>query len=430
MLWFTGLSGAGKSTLAEALAAELKGEGLDVFELDGDALRAHHEFALGFSREDRDTNIKIAVQMAKEASEAGKIVVASFITPYREQRLMARTELEHFVEIYVKASLECCEGRDVKGYYKQARAGEIENFTGIDDPYEVPLGADLILNTEVESFEDSMGRLLEFLEWEPLLWDMKKAVLAAGAELMSYYSGANNSVAMKEGDSPVSEADLASERVLIEALANYDFALLSEESEDDLARLDSEFVFVMDPLDGTKDFLKKTGDFSVLLGLVREGEAVIGLVYQPSEQRLYWAVKGFGARMRWAEGEVELLNVSDVSEFSEAGIMVSREHLQELEQDLERELGIGRRIARGSAGLKLAAVASGEAEIYINSSDKTFEWDTCAGQLILEEAGGVLVDLEGDDFVYNKKAPRNAKGFVASNAVLHESLLQHLKNLS
>lgn len=158
-IWFTGLSGAGKSTLAEAIEQRLYVRGRNVEILDGDIVRTHLSKGLGFSREDRDTNIKRIAFVCKLLTRNGVICISAAIAPYREARLWARKEIGNFVEIYVKCPIEICRQRDVKGLYKLVDEGKIQNFTGINDPYEEPEHPELIVETGKESIEESVDRI-------------------------------------------------------------------------------------------------------------------------------------------------------------------------------------------------------------------------------------------------------------------------------
>jgi bifunctional enzyme CysN/CysC len=167
VVWFTGLSGAGKSTLARALEVQLFNRQTQVYVLDGDNVRHGLNANLGFSPEDRIENIRRVAEVAKLMADAGMVVLTSFISPYRMDRLRAREIVlsggVDFVEAYVAAPLEVCEERDPKKLYKRARSGEIKNFTGIDAPYEAPANPEIAIHTDHETVEESIGRLLDFL---------------------------------------------------------------------------------------------------------------------------------------------------------------------------------------------------------------------------------------------------------------------------
>ena len=163
-VWFTGLPCSGKTTIADRVAEILKKEGYKVERLDGDIVRKHLTRDLGFTKEDREENLRRVGFVAKLLTRNGVIVLASFVSPYREIRKYLREEIGSFIEVYVKASPEECARRDVKGMWAKAKAGEIKNFTGHDDPYEEPENPELILNTEEESVEESTKKVIDFLK--------------------------------------------------------------------------------------------------------------------------------------------------------------------------------------------------------------------------------------------------------------------------
>src|SRR5437867_11817023 len=162
-LWLTGLSGAGKSTLAAAVATALRRHATQVEILDGDEVRQNLSKGLGFSREDRDTNIRRIGYVAKLLTRNGVVVITAAISPYRAVRDEVRREIGAFVEVYVKASLDECVRRDTKGLYRRALAGEIPQFTGVSDPYEEPLRPELVIDTEREVVGESAARVVDRL---------------------------------------------------------------------------------------------------------------------------------------------------------------------------------------------------------------------------------------------------------------------------
>ncbi len=163
-VWFTGMSGAGKTALAIPLEKELRKRGLKVERLDGDIVRQSLTRDLGFSKEDRDKNIERVTFVAKLLTRNGVAVLCSFISPYRAVRAQVRAEVGNFVEVYCHASLDTLIERDVKGLYKKAIAGEIENFTGISDPYEIPENPDVMIDSGTETIEESLDKVLRKLE--------------------------------------------------------------------------------------------------------------------------------------------------------------------------------------------------------------------------------------------------------------------------
>lgn len=160
-VWFTGLPCCGKTTIADKVASILKDQGRKVERLDGDIVRKSLTSDLGFSKEDRDENIKRVTFVAKLLTRNNVIVLATFVSPYIERREKTRKEIGNFIEVYVKCPIKVCIDRDVKGMYEKALKGEIKGFTGIDDPYEEPLNPELVLNTDIETVAESVEKVLE-----------------------------------------------------------------------------------------------------------------------------------------------------------------------------------------------------------------------------------------------------------------------------
>ena len=163
VIWFTGLSGSGKTTIAHMLEDKLLEAGVPIELLDGDVVRENLSKGLGFSKEDRDTNIRRIAFVAHLLQRNGVFVITAAISPYRSIREEARAMIKDFVEVYADAPLDVCEQRDVKGLYAKARAGEIKGFTGIDDPYEPPAGAEVVVKTDELTVEESCQKVIEKL---------------------------------------------------------------------------------------------------------------------------------------------------------------------------------------------------------------------------------------------------------------------------
>jgi adenylylsulfate kinase len=163
-IWFTGLSGAGKTTISQLVEKELRGRKLKVEVLDGDIVRTNLSKGLGFSREDRDTNIRRIAFVAHLLARNGVAVIVAAISPYRNTRDEARALIGRFVEVFVRCPLDVCMDRDVKGLYKKAMDGKIKEFTGVSDPYEEPLKPEVLLETDRESPEISARRVIATLE--------------------------------------------------------------------------------------------------------------------------------------------------------------------------------------------------------------------------------------------------------------------------
>jgi adenylylsulfate kinase len=169
-LWFTGLSGAGKTTISKLIEKELSGRRNRLEILDGDVIRENLSKGLGFSKEDRDTNIRRIAFVADLLSRNGVPVITAAISPYRDTRREARALMgSRFIEVYVNASVETCAKRDPKGLYEKAYAGEIKEFTGVSDPYEVPEHAEIVVDTEVQEPEESAAQIIAYLEKRGLI---------------------------------------------------------------------------------------------------------------------------------------------------------------------------------------------------------------------------------------------------------------------
>ncbi|BCL38372.1 adenylyl-sulfate kinase [Nostoc sp. MS1] len=169
IIWLTGLSGAGKTTIAQGLAKELLKRNYLIEVLDGDIVRTHLSQGLGFSKQDRDINVRRIGFVANLLSRNGIIAIVAAISPYCQVREELKQTTTNFIEVYVQASLAVCESRDVKGLYAKARTGQIANFTGISDPYEEPINPEIICQTEQSTIEQCVSQVLQFLEAQGLI---------------------------------------------------------------------------------------------------------------------------------------------------------------------------------------------------------------------------------------------------------------------
>lgn len=256
-----------------------------------------------------------------------------------------------------------------------------------------------------------------------LLEDVKRVAILAGEETLKYYKNdlANN-IYYKDLSAPYTKADIEAEKIILAGLSHYDYGILSEETVEQNNRLEKKRVWVVDPLDGTVDFIQETQDFCIVIGLVEDGRVILGVIYQPVLGMLYFATLGGGAYSEIL-GQVPTRLFINKPNFDSLKMLVSRNHLLELDRSIAKIMGVKDLVARGSAGLKLGLLSAGLSDLYLNTSNKTAEWDICAGSLILQEAGGVIRDLSGNNFLWNKKNPVNLHGFVAGSKEIVDSVI-------
>lgn len=257
----------------------------------------------------------------------------------------------------------------------------------------------------------------------------RELALQAGQILLSHYD-TDYTVELKAGEEPVTIADRTSSQHIVARLqqAFPQDLVVSEEQHPPAGLLNHERVWIIDPMDGTREFINHNGEFSVMIGLVESGQPVLGVVYQPVTGFLYWAVSGQGAYFQSGRN-TRLLRVSRQQDFSQLRIAASRSHLTEELRELYLGLGIQEIVHSGSVGLKLALIARQTCDLYLNLSALTSCWDTCAPQILLTEAGGQVSNLSGQPLDYSFRQLRNLNGVVASNGVIHELLIDRIHAL-
>ena len=254
----------------------------------------------------------------------------------------------------------------------------------------------------------------------------------AGERALEFYGKPLRVEHKDEFDEPVTQADRAVNELIVRALQREfpEDGILAEESVDTEARLSRERVWMVDPLDGTKGFIAGTGDFAVQIGLAVGGRSVLGVLYAPATDVLYWAARGHGA---WvlrptaeAEGgaRAERLQVSRETELGRMRLAESRSHRGPRMESLVRALGVGAEVRSHSVGIKVGLLVERQADLYIHLSPKTKQWDTCAPEAVLVEAGGRMTDLWGEPLHYNTADVLNRNGLVASNGVAHEAVVR------
>lgn len=249
------------------------------------------------------------------------------------------------------------------------------------------------------------------------------AARAAGRAVMEIYRTDFES-RTKDDDSPVTEADLASNEIIKRALAKSGHHVLSEEDADDTSRLDCDTLWVVDPLDGTSDFVGRTGEFTVMIALVRGGRPVLGVIDWPAGGRLFAAQSGAGAYV--LSGNCwERISASSIGDPGSARAVGSRKHLSDREKTAIERLGVREFTSVGSS-LKVCRISSGEADVYLTFTDRMSEWDSAASNCILTEAGGRMTDALGNELAYNRRNVRHQNGILASNGTLHEKVLNQV----
>lgn len=253
---------------------------------------------------------------------------------------------------------------------------------------------------------------------------LKQAILEASKEILDIYhhSDFEKTIEWKSDDSPLTLADKAANNIIVVKLREvfpHD-AILSEEEEDNLERLKAERCWILDPLDGTKEFIKRNGEFTVNLALAVNGKAVWGMIYAPVLETLYWAGAGEGAYKQVGDGQAAPITVTDRQ--ASLRFVASRSHNHpDMERILGEQHGRVESIVSMGSSLKGCLVAEGAADVYIRHNP-TMEWDTAAMQIIVEEAGGIFKQLDHSDMRYNRKDSLNAIGFYAINRAENDFL--------
>jgi 3'(2'),5'-bisphosphate nucleotidase len=281
-----------------------------------------------------------------------------------------------------------------------------------------------ILSLTVERVEKQFAREVEVA---------RRLAREAGALALEYYDRPLH-VEQKisaDDDEPVTEADRAANALIVAGIRHEfpDDGILAEESVDTARRLGKSRVWMIDPLDGTNGFIARDRDFAVQIGLAIENEAVMGVVYQPLPDLLYWAARGAGTWIERAGQEVERARVSDHDDITKMRMAASRSHRSPRLDRVIRTLGIRDEVRRGSVGIKIGLIIERQCDLYVHLSPRTKQWDTCAPEIILAEAGGRLTDLFGAPLGYNSPDVQNRNGIVASNGAAHDRIISELAPL-
>jgi 3'(2'), 5'-bisphosphate nucleotidase len=250
----------------------------------------------------------------------------------------------------------------------------------------------------------------------------------AGAIVMKVYATAFR-VAYKGRSDPVTEADTLANAYIVGELRKLfpGDGIVAEETDDKSDALRSGRCWYVDPLDGTKEFVDKNGEFSVMLGLAIDGVSTAGVVYQPTTDKLYSGVVGRGAHLEQGSVRREL-QVSGIADTSRLRLVVSRSHRNRAVGRVVRELGITQETAMGSVGLKAGLIAEQEADLYVHISDRSSSWDACGPEAVLKAAGGRFTDLAGNPYHYGGTDMRNRSGILACNAAAFDAVLPVVRN--
>jgi len=254
-----------------------------------------------------------------------------------------------------------------------------------------------------------------------------EAAYEAGNTILEIYKR-NYETFTKSDDSPITEADLKSNEIIKTILSKTNHKILSEEDKDDHKRLSEEIIWIVDPLDGTSDFIDKTGEFTVMIALIKNKKPIIGVIGWPTEKTIFAAQKGCGA-FKFSEGKWKEISVTKISELSKCKAVGSRHHLSEKEKMFIKKLGIKNFTSIGSS-LKVGKISSGEAEAYITTTDKMKEWDSAASYCLISEAGGKMTDMSGNDITYNNKIVNHKNGILVTNGIIHDQIVKEFKKLN
>src|SRR5436190_5402072 len=257
---------------------------------------------------------------------------------------------------------------------------------------------------------------------------------AAGAVLLRHYQSpflVEHKVNALQEMEEVTAADREANTLIVDRLSAEfpDDGILAEESTDTERRLEKERVWLIDPMDGTKNFVQRDGDFAVQIGLSVSGESVVGAVYQPVRDVLYWAAKGVGSWIEEADKAARRMSASSQTNPYQMILASSRNHPSPRMQRVVNLFGFKKEVRRGSVGVKVGLITEREADVYLHLSPSTKQWDTCAPEIILHEAGGRLTDLFGQPLRYNGVRIDNRNGIVATNDAAHQMVIENLRPL-
>ena len=256
-------------------------------------------------------------------------------------------------------------------------------------------------------------------------------IIEAGDRVREIYES-DFEVSKKDDNSPITKADLESNKMIRAALEKTGIPILSEEDVDDKSRLNSDKIWIVDPLDGTTDFVNRTGEFTIMVGLVENHVPVMGLIYWPTKQKLYYAERGMGAFCSHSdtvdECIWEAISVRETQNLEDCLALVSRHHLSDREKKILDHLKITHTASIGSS-LKVMEISSGMADVYLTTTNKMKQWDTCASFCIISEAGGKITDVVGNELVYNTDIVNHENGLLVTNGFVHDEVVSKISDL-
>jgi len=248
-----------------------------------------------------------------------------------------------------------------------------------------------------------------------------EAAIKAGKAVIEVYKN-NFSYQVKDDNSPITEADIKSNEIIQEILSITNIPILSEESVDNLVRLKHEKIWIIDPLDGTSDFVEKTGEFTIMISLVQSSKPILGVIYWPTEDKLYVAQKNKGAYELFS-GHWKKLNVNNISNLEKCRAVISRHHLSESDKKFIKKLNLLEFNQKGSS-LKVLDICSGKAEVYLTTTNKIKQWDTCASYCLISESGGKITSMYGEDLEFNTELINHENGLLVTNGLIHNKIVK------
>lgn len=279
------------------------------------------------------------------------------------------------------------------------------------------------MNYQVDGVRGMTEQVLETLDLTAEIELASKVAREAATIVNTFYVGSSE-VRYKVDNEPVTEADRSANQHIVTRIqaAFPNDGILSEESKDNLTRLERDRCWIIDPLDGTKEFIARNGEFSIMIGLAIQGKAVMGVIMQPDPGLLYVGAVNYGAFLFEDNDEIPL-QVSDRAEINRMVMVSSRSHRQQIVDTVRKEMHITSERVSGSVGLKVGLISRQLADLYIHPSPGCKEWDICAPAALLEAAGGTITDCWGEPITFNKRDVRAHNGLLASNGQTHADIV-------